>query len=128
MQLTGDTRIFIDPEDPDLLAQPDGGVLRMSLYNLSDSDREELAKSTMLLPGWSVDVGPFDNDNAHVQLTGTIVSGIMDIRGSTDVHGTLLMTFHPESEQGPLYYGGTPDAFSDDAWRPSDRHAGDRTS
>ncbi|MCH2149644.1 MAG: hypothetical protein MK095_09445, partial [Phycisphaerales bacterium] len=51
VQLTGDTRIFIDPDDPDLLAQPDGGILRMSLYGISESDREELAKSTMMLPG-----------------------------------------------------------------------------
>lgn len=112
VQLTGDTRMFIDPEDPDLIAQPDGAVLRMNLYGLSQADRDELSKSTMLLPGWSVDVGPFDNGNAHVQLTGTIVTGIMDIRGSADLHGTLLMTFHPEAEQGPLYYGGSPDAFN----------------
>ncbi len=112
IQLTGDTRIFIDPEDDDLLAQPDGAILRMLLYGLPEQDREELAKSTVLLPGWSVDVGPFDNGNAHVQLTGTIVSGIMDIRGSADVHGTLLMTFHPESDMGPLYYGGSLDAFN----------------
>jgi hypothetical protein len=112
VQLTGDTRIFIDPEDPDLLGQPDGAALRMNLYGLPQADRDELAKSTMLLPGWSVDVGPFDNGNAHVQLTGTIVTGIMDIRGSADVHGTLLMTFHPEADKGPLYYGGSPDAFN----------------
>ena len=112
VQLTGDTRIFIDPEDPDLLAQPDGAVLRMNLYGLPEADRDELAKSTMLLPGWSVDVGPFDNGNAHVQLTGTIVTGIMDIRGSADLHGTLLMTFHPEANAGPLYYGGSPDSFN----------------
>jgi hypothetical protein len=112
VQLTGDTRMYIDPEDSDLLDEPDGATLSTLLYTLSQSDRDELAKSTIMLPGWSVDVGPFDNGNAHVQLNGTIVSGIMDIRGSADVHGTLLMTFHPQMEQGPLYYGGTPDAFN----------------
>jgi len=112
IQLTGDTRMFIDPEDDGLLSQPDGAMLRMQLYGISEDDRAELAKSTMLLPGWSVDVGPFDNGNAHVQLTGTIVTGVMDIRGSADVHGTLLMTFHPEVDAGPLYYGGSPAAFN----------------
>ncbi len=112
VQLTGDTRMFIDPEDPGLLEQPDGAMLRMQLFGISEGDRAELAKSTMLLPGWSVDVGPFDNGNAHVQLNGTIVTGIMDIRGSAEVHGTLLMSFHPEAESGPLYYGGSPDAFN----------------
>ena len=34
------------------------------------------------------------------------------MRGTADVHGTLLMTFRPTSGAGPLFYGGMPDAFN----------------
>ena len=55
------------------------------------------------MPGWSLDVGNFANDwdplnpqnTAKVKLKGTIVAGILDVRGTADVHGTLLMTFRP---------------------------------
>ena len=67
----------------------------------------------MLLPGWSVDVGNFDSDTSTtVKLNGTIVTGLIDIRGSAAVHGTLMTTFRPEEGEGPLFYGGTPDAFN----------------
>jgi len=37
---------------------------------------------------------------------------LIDIRGSADVHGTVLTTFRPVEGEGPLHYGGTPDAFN----------------
>ncbi|MDG2424035.1 MAG: hypothetical protein P8M22_08660 [Phycisphaerales bacterium] len=113
IQLTGNTRCFIDPYDPDLLQQPDAGALQSTLLGISEDDREELARSSILMPGWSVDVGNFDNDTAtRIKLSGTIVAGIIDIRGTADIHGTVLMTFRPEQGAGPLFYGGTPDAFN----------------
>jgi hypothetical protein len=36
----------------------------------------------------------------------------MDIRGTADVTGTLLMTFRPVPGQGPLHYNGQPEAFN----------------
>jgi hypothetical protein len=113
VQLTGATRFFIDPADADLLAEPDAAVLQAILLAMSESDREEMARTSMLLPGWSVDVGNFDSDTSTtVKLTGTIVTGLIDIRGSADVHGTLMTTFRPQESLGPLFYGGTPDAFN----------------
>jgi len=113
IQLTGGTRFFIDPMDEAVLAEPDASAIQAFLYFIPESDREELARTSMLLPGWSVDVGNFDSDTSStVQLNGTIVTGLIDIRGSAAVNGTLMTTFRPAEGEGPLYYGGTPDAFN----------------
>jgi hypothetical protein len=71
------------------------------------------------MPGWSVDVGNFTNevgaspaDTPRVELRGTIIAGILDIRGTADVFGTLLMTYRPQEDAGPLHYGGQLDAFN----------------
>jgi hypothetical protein len=113
IQLTGNTRFYIDPYDADLLQEADAATLQSNLLGLTEEDREELARSSVLAPGWSVDVGNFDNETAtRIKLKGTIVAGIMDIRGTADVHGTVLMTYRPTEGEGPLFYGGTPDAFN----------------
>lgn len=119
IQFTGPTRLFNDPEDPDLLSQPDGPLLAAALSSFSDDTLRELRKSSMMLPGWSVDVGNFANeqaddpdDTARIRLSGTVVAGILDIRGTADLHGTLLMTFQPVEGEGPLHFGGKPDAFN----------------
>ena len=113
IQMTGNTRCFIDPYDPDLLAEIDAASLQSALLGMREEDRAELARSSILMPGWSVDVGNFENDSAtKIKLSGTIVAGLIDIRGTADVHGTVLMTYRPESGSGPLFYGGTPDAFN----------------
>ena len=113
LQFTGNTRFYIDPEDTDLLEQPDATELQDVLVGLGEEDLFELSKSSMLIPGWSSDVGNFSNDVlTKVKLKGTIVTGIMDVRGTADVFGTMLMTFRPESEAGPLSYGGLTDSFN----------------
>ncbi len=113
IQLTGNTRFYVDPLDPDLLAQADATELAADLTGLGYDVRAELAKSSILMPGWSVDVGNFDNiDGARIKLTGIIVAGVMDIRGTALVNGTLMMTFRPTVGEGPLFYGGSADAFN----------------
>ncbi len=119
VQITGQSRFFVDPEDPALDSQSDGSTLKTLLGGLSDDDLVELQKSSILLPGWSVDVGSFANEvdadptkTPTVNLRGVIVTGILDVRGTADVFGTLLMTFRPEAGKGPLYYGGTTDVFN----------------
>jgi hypothetical protein len=78
-----------------------------------------MLKSSILLPGWSADLGNFNNEQGStpdetpsVKLKGTIIAGIMDIRGTADVFGTLLMTFRPTADTGPLFYGGQTHAFN----------------
>ncbi|MCP3905505.1 MAG: hypothetical protein GY715_17910 [Planctomycetes bacterium] len=119
VQITGTTRFYIDPTDSNLLAQPDAAALAAALNSMGAATRTELAKSSILLPGWSVDVGSFDNQQGatpgatpSVNLKGVIIAGILDTRGTANVHGTLLMTFRPVLGAGPLSYGGQADAFN----------------
>ncbi|MBX3373949.1 MAG: hypothetical protein KF817_08940 [Phycisphaeraceae bacterium] len=119
LQLTGNTRFYLDPEDTDLVAQDDAATLVPLLQGIDAADRAEMARSSMLLPGWSVDVGNFSNeqgedpsDTPRIKLRGTIVAGILDVRGTAEVMGTLLMTFRPQAGQGPLFYGGSVDSFN----------------
>lgn len=113
VQLTGNTRFYINANDPDLLTQPDAGVLLGLLGGISAGDLVEYQKSSILLPGWSVDVGSFQNDPlTRVKLQGIIVAGVIDIRGSAELNGTLMTTFRPTAGAGPLFYGGQVDAFN----------------
>lgn len=127
IQITGaETRFYIDPDDPDLKSEPETvqQTVAQALGALDEDDIEEMEKSSILLPGWSVDVGNFNNEDADaaskLKLKGTIIAGVLDVRGSADVHGTLLMTFSPtapgdelpDEAAGPLAYGGQPDSFN----------------
>ena len=51
-------------------------------------------------------------DTPSVNLKGVVVAGVLDVRGTANVVGTLLMTFRPRAGEGPLFYGGQPDAFN----------------
>ena len=118
-QLTGATRFFVDPDDSNLLLQPDAETLQDLLESLPEEQLQNMAKSSIMMPGWSVDVGSFTNeasenldDSPRVDLRGVIVAGILDVRGTAEVQGTLLMTFKPTAGQGPLFYDGQTDAFN----------------
>jgi hypothetical protein len=83
------------------------------LNSIDPADREQMARSSVLMPGWSVEIGAFQNDETvGVKLTGTIVSGLLDLRGAVDVHGAILSTYRPVEGEGPLFYGGEADAFN----------------
>ena len=119
VQITGSTRFFSDPDDAEIMLQPDGATLRSQLLALGAGKLDRLQRSSMMLPGWSVDVGNFSNEVAadpdltpRVRLKGTIVAGVLDVRGTADVFGTLLMTFRPVAGEGPLSYNGVPEAFN----------------
>ena len=119
IQLTGASRFFVDPEDPDLALQPDGEELQDELETIPSEQLETMARSSVMMPGWSVDVGSFTNETTsnldespRIDLRGVIVAGILDIRGTAEVKGTLLMTFRAVPGQGPLYYDGQTDAFN----------------
>jgi hypothetical protein len=124
IQLTGATRFYIEADDPDLLAEAaDNPILvaqiQAIINGMAQSDLDELRKSSILLPGWSADIGSFTNEQdvdpeltPKVKLKGTIVAGILDVRGTADIHGTLLMTYQPLVGEGPLFYGGLTNAFN----------------
>ena len=120
IQVTGTSRFFSDPTDKDLIAQPDGEDLQELLEDLPEEQLVEMQKSSIMMPGWSVDVGSFTNEidagdldaTPRADLRGVIVAGILDVRGTALVKGTLLMTFQPIPGEGPLYYDGQADAFN----------------
>jgi hypothetical protein len=118
VQFTGETRFYVSADDPDLDEQPDKIDIIAEISALDEAFLAELRKSSILMPGWSAGVGnhrsdqPGDPaDDPKVKLTGTIVAGIIDIRGTVDLFGTLLLTFRPTADEGPLFYGGHPSLF-----------------
>ncbi len=72
---------------------------------LSDEEKALYRRSSILMPHYSIDMGTFvapHDSNETVELTGTIVAGIIDIRGQADITGTILTTFNPQSNTGPV--------------------------
>lgn len=111
LQYTGNTRFFIDPNDPALDEMPSAQAQPIidTLNGLGTGMLDELAKSSILMPGWSIDVGNFINEvdadptlTPKVKLKGTIIAGILDVRGTADIFGTMLMTFRPTLDQPPV--------------------------
>ncbi|MEZ6242295.1 MAG: hypothetical protein R3B57_04560 [Phycisphaerales bacterium] len=93
LQFTGATRFTdVHPELPD-----DG------YYNPDPGDMEEIAKSSMMLPNYSVDIGSFNSPpEQNVYLHGAIIAGVLDARGNTTIEGALLLTYQPVYGEGPL--------------------------
>ncbi|MBX3321458.1 MAG: hypothetical protein KF757_00560 [Phycisphaeraceae bacterium] len=93
LQFTGATRFSLS--HPDF---PQSG-----LHNPDPEDVRELAKSSMMLPNYSVDIGTFNSPpEQDVRLTGAIIAGVLDIRGNASIKGALLLTFKPVHGEGPL--------------------------
>lgn len=93
LQFTGATQFSQEhPDDPGNPA-----------LNPDPVDQVELAKSSMMLPNYSVDLGSFNSPtDQRVVLQGAIVAGVLDARGNTDITGTLLLTFSPQLGVLPL--------------------------
>ncbi|MDX2130962.1 MAG: hypothetical protein SFY69_02785 [Planctomycetota bacterium] len=93
IQFTGATRFTQShPDDPDSAA-----------LNPEASDVDEIKKSSMMLPNYSVDLGNFNSPpDQNVQLSGAIIAGVMDARGTVTVDGSLMLTFAPTMGAYPL--------------------------
>ncbi len=85
--------------------------------NFTSSDVDELKKSAMIMPNYSVDIGTFNSPtdtyagsspppSQSVTLSGTVIAGMLDARGNTTIDGALMLTFDPTPGQGPLNYFG----------------------
>jgi hypothetical protein len=93
MQFTGSTRFT--QEHPDYPGDP--------AHNPDPGDLEEIAKSSMMLPNYSVDLGAFNSPQSQdIRLKGAVVAGVLDVRGNADIDGVLLLTFKPELGHIPL--------------------------
>ncbi len=93
LQFTGKTRFEVrHPEAPD---DP--------LLNPEPQDEDLIAKSSLLAPNYSVDIGTFNSPpEQNVHLRGVIVAGLLDVRGNATIEGALLMTFTPVLGEPPL--------------------------
>ncbi len=95
------------------------GVTSWNLSTLNDDDYDLYSRSAILAPHFSVEMGTFNKADGSlagvsgsgdeaVELTGTIVAGLMDIRGQVTIRGTLLTTFAPQSNTGPVIGDTSP--------------------
>ncbi|MEM7628517.1 MAG: hypothetical protein AAF356_03745 [Planctomycetota bacterium] len=105
IQFTGATRFTLEhPEEP-----------ANGFLNPDPADLEDLAKSSMMLPNLSVDVGTFNSPpTQNVTLQGAIIAGVLDARGNTTIDGALLLTFSPTPGTPPLV-----DAFGNTVGNPA---------
>ena len=76
-----------------------------SSTNLTQEQKDLFSRSTILAPHYSVEMGSFDSPadtGEAVKLSGTIVAGVLDMRGQVDINGTILTTFEPVSGVAPV--------------------------
>lgn len=87
--------------------------------NPDSDDLAEIAKSSLMTPNYSVDIGTFNSPpEQNVSLRGAVVAGVLDVRGNASIDGALLLTFNPTSGEGPLV-----DAFGVPVGNPADFNA-----
>jgi hypothetical protein len=73
--------------------------------HLTDSKKRLYKRSTLLAPHYSVEMGTFSqpaDPTEKIRLSGTIVAGLIDMRGQVNIEGTILTTFQPKSDQMPV--------------------------
>ncbi|MGQ0628841.1 MAG: hypothetical protein ACT4PL_12170 [Phycisphaerales bacterium] len=107
LQFTGSTRFAsVHPTAPD-----DPGL------NPREADMSEIAKSSMMAPQYSVDIGTFNSPTdtytgtsapapQNVNLSGTVIAGVLDVRGNTNIDGSLVLTFAPTPGVAPMISNG----------------------
>jgi hypothetical protein len=101
LQFTGQT-VFHEPSQG--LGEDD---------DVTPEEYDALKKSSLMAPGYSVDMGTFNSPASQdINLRGTIISGVMDIRGNASIFGSLLMTYRPVEGSGALVFGGNPANFN----------------
>ena len=80
--------------------------------NLTDAQKQLFERSTILAPNYSVELGTYQASQLNTQslnLTGTIVAGVIDMRGNVNVDGSIITTFKPQNNSGPVIGDTSPD-------------------
>lgn len=70
-----------------------------------EEDRALFARSSLLLPHMSVEMGSFNDgfsSSETLELSGAIVAGLIDMRGQIEIRGTLITTYLPVSGEAPV--------------------------
>jgi len=93
LQFTGATRFTTrHPTEPDNAS-----------LNPEPADVAQIAKSSLMAPQYSVDLGSFNSPpQQSLDLRGAIIAGVLDARGNASINGALLLTFSPSYGQAPL--------------------------
>jgi len=94
LTFTGTTRFVIDKSN-----------------NLTSAEKKLYKRSTLLAPNFSVEMGTFiapEDDTETIELSGTIVAGVLDLRGQVKINGTILTTFEPRAGEGPVLGDTSP--------------------
>ncbi len=87
----------------------------LNAESLTSEQKRLFRKSTILAPQFSIDMGTFtdpDSPDEVTRLEGTIVAGVLDVRGQAQIEGSIITTFEPVPGQGPLAEGGNPATFN----------------
>ncbi len=88
------------------------GTTRFDLDAVTDPDDKKLfQRSTLLTPNFSIEMGTFQDPQdagETVQLSGTIVAGVLDMRGQVKINGTILTTFLPQANTSPVLGDTSP--------------------
>lgn len=78
---------------------------------LSTAEKMLYKRSSLLAPQYSIEMGtfisPYDSTEV-IRLSGTIVAGLIDMRGQIEIDGQLLTTFEPKSNTGPVFGNTSP--------------------
>lgn len=78
---------------------------------LSDAEKNLYKRSSLLAPQYSIEMGTFVSPydaNEVIKLSGTIVAGLIDMRGQIAIDGQLLTTFEPKANTGPVIGDTSP--------------------
>jgi len=78
-------------------------------YNPTEAELEQIRRSSLMLPNWSVDIGLNNaSPDQDVHLRGAIIAGVIDIRGNARIDGVLLADFEPVYGEAPMSLYGQP--------------------
>ncbi|MEM0915412.1 MAG: hypothetical protein AAGB29_05395 [Planctomycetota bacterium] len=72
---------------------------------LSDEEKRIYKRSALLAPNYSVEMGTFVapyETTETIKLDGAVVAGLIDMRGKVSVNGSVIATFKPEANTGPV--------------------------
>jgi hypothetical protein len=90
-------------------------VFDLESDELTAEQKAMFRKSTIMAPQFSIDIGTFTdptNPNEMTTLDGTIVAGVLDVRGQARIDGAIITTHEPVPGEGTLRNGGNPANFN----------------
>ena len=78
---------------------------RNAVPDLTAQERDTFRRGRIITPHMSIEMGTFVDPSGNgetVHLTGTVVAGLIDMRGQVDITGTVMTTYEPTSNDGTV--------------------------